>query len=234
MSSNLPDDNLPRFQGQAAETPATVSKNMLDQILSSGGEIDVYREGVSGNLQLLLSRNKIPLYFVRCSIFRRNLPDVTVFTGNDSNGEVIGVCNCAMASNSITVGRGNPTHPNSMEWEEVIKASRDHSSYKFSVWSRETERRSYSWKRTRDSSMKGTNSSNFDRRSWKLEDDMSGEVVAVFAANGIQNSFKKVGTLRLLVAEDKISVEWILLTWINLYENARRRALARRDLSWFF
>ncbi|KAJ5211706.1 uncharacterized protein N7498_003352 [Penicillium cinerascens] len=234
MSSNFADSNLPRFQGQATETPATVSENMLDLISSSGREIDVFREGVSGNLQLLSSRNKTPLYFVCCSIFHPNRPDVTLYTGNDRKGKVIGVCSNTRFSDSITVGRGNPAHPNSMEWEEVVKVSRDHSSYKFSIWSRAAERRSYSWKRTQDSNMKGIKSSKLDRRSWKLEDDMSGEVVAVFAANGIQKSFKKVGKLRFLVGEEKVSGEWILLTWISLYENARRRALARRDLTWFF
>jgi hypothetical protein len=239
MSSNLPGDGLNSAPPQRRATDSSIAgseydQNALNLIPSSELEMGVYRDGVSGNLKLLSSRDKRPLYFIRCSVFRPGIPDVTMFTGNNSSGTVLGVCRYASFSTSINVGRGDPLHPNNMEWEEVAKTSRDHSSYKFSVWSRAHERKTYVWKRTRDPSIKGTKSSQIDRRSWKLEDDATGQVVAVFAANGINSSLTKVGKFRLLASEGTEWEEWVLLTCLGMYEKSRRRAIARRDLSWFF
>lgn len=239
MPSSLPgDDRISSAPPRRRATDSSIAASEYDQnalglIPSSEHEIGVYREGVSGNLHLS-SRDKTPLYFIRSSVFRPGIPDVTMFEGKDKNGAVLGVCRYAAFSTSINVGRGDPQQPNDMVWEEVAKTSRDHSSYKFSVWSRDQERKTYSWKRTRDPSIKGTKSSQLDRRSWKLEDDATGQVVAVFAANGINRSWTKVGKVRLLASEGREWEEWVLLSCLGLYEKARRRAIARRDLSWFF
>ena len=55
---------------------------------------------------------------------------------------------------------------------------------------------------------------------------------AVFASTGIK-SWKKAGKFQFVASEGKEWEEWILLTCLGLYEKARRRAIARRDLSWF-
>jgi len=211
------------------------SQSTLDAIPSSSPSIEIYRSGAGGNLQLISSLDKAPLYFIRSSIFRPGIADVTIFTGNDTKGTVIGVCNYERFSHTLTIGRGDPAQPNTMEWEAVSKASRDHSAYKCTIWSSgtERERKTYNWKRTGDPSMKGTESSKVDRRSWKLEDD-AGTVMAVFAAKGIKKGWKSVGKLRFLVSEGSDWEEWVLLAVFGLYEKARRRAMARRDLSWFF
>jgi hypothetical protein len=187
---------------------------------------------MGGNRHLVFSEGKPPAYFVRTSIFRPRIPDVTIFAGGDENGAVIGVCMYAAFSRSVMVGRGDPAKPNGVVWERVSKTSRDHSTYKFSIDSQTEARKSYVWKRTHDPSIKGTNSSKLDRRSWKLVDDMTGQVLAVFASDGIK-SLKKAGTFRFLASEGKEWEEWTLLTCFGLYEKARRRAMARRDLSWF-
>jgi hypothetical protein len=207
-------------------------ENDLNLVSSSEREIDVYRDGHNGNLKLLLTEDASPLYFARSSIFRPGIPDVAIFAGSDKNGAVIGVCNYVVFSTSIKVGRGDPAHPNNMEWEELTKISRDHSVYKFSIWSREEQRKSYLWKRTHDPNIKGTTSTKLDRRSWKLEDEATGQVVAVFASTGIKH-WKRAGKFRVLASEGKEWEEWIVLTCLGLYEKARRRAIARRDLSWF-
>jgi hypothetical protein len=223
-----------RRDTELSSAASEYDQNSLDMIPYSEYEMDVYRNSINGNLQLRSSKDKSPLYFMRSSLFRPGVPDVTMYEGSDQNGGVVGVCNFAAFSTSITVGRGDPANPYRMEWEEVSKTSRGHSLYKFSIWAMGEERKSYSWKRTRDPNIKGTQSSRVDRRSWKLEYDATGQVVAVFAAYGINKSWKKAGKFRLLAAEGEEWEEWILLIWLGLYEKARRRAIARRDLSWFF
>jgi hypothetical protein len=153
-----------------------------------------------------------------------------MFTGNDKNGAVIGVCRFVAFSTSINVGRGDPAHPNDVEWEELSKISRDHSLYKFSIVSQGQERKSYSWKRTHE----GTGLSKVARRSWKLEEDATGQVVAIFTSNSIKYSWKKVGKFRLFSIEGRVWDEWVILTCLALYEKAKRRAIARRDPSWLF
>lgn len=234
MTSSRADsdsNDTPRFQRQVSESSAEIPHPDLP----SGREIGVYREGIHGNLKLLSSGEKSPLYFIRCSIFRRNCPDVAIFSGTDDRGEMVGVCGYAAFSTSINVGRGDLAHLSSMKWEEVTKTSRDHSAYKFSVWSRGgTERQSYSWKRTHDPNIKDNKSSRLDRRTWKLEDDTTGEVVAAFVARGVIGSWNKIGIFRIVPTGEEGREEWVLLTGIGMYEKARRRALSRRDLSWFF
>jgi hypothetical protein len=204
--------------------------NDLDLIPSFEREIIVYRDGVSGDRHLVSPGDKTPLYFARVSMIRPGIPDLTLFAGSDKHGVVIGTC--YFTTFSITVGHGDPANPNNVNWETVSKTSRDHSSYKFSIDSQTQERKSYSWKRTHDPSIKGTKSSKLNKRSWKLVDDATEQVVAVFASNGIK-SWKEAGRFRFLANEGKAWEEWVLLTCLGLSEKARRRAMARRDLSWF-
>ena len=181
---------------------------------------------------MVLPQGKEPAYFVRTSVFHPGVPDITLFAGRDKNGAVVGVCNYAAFSTTIFVGRGDPARPSEVEWEAISKTSRDHSIYKFSIRPGTEQRKSYLWKRTHDPNIKGTQSSKLDRRSWKLVEEATEQVVAVFASEGIR-SCKKAGTFRFLTSEGKEWEEWMLLSCFSLYEKARRRAMARRDLSWF-
>jgi hypothetical protein len=237
MSQNVEGDSIPRRPPQRRDTESMTSSsgdstNDVTLTQSSEYEIGVYRTGMSGDRHLVLSEGKAPSYFVRTSIIRPGVPDVTIFAGSDKNGTVIGVCNYAAFSTTVYVGRGDPAKPNEVVWEAISKASRDHSSYKFSIGSGTEQRKSYVWKRTHDPNIKGTNSSKLDRRSWKLVEDATEQVVAVFGSEGI-TSVKKAGTFRFFTSEGKEWEEWMLLTCFGLYEKARRRAMARRDLSWF-
>ena len=235
VEENDGDTQATPSQRQDSESSASVSEyapSDFNQIPSSEQEkeIVVYRDGVRGARLLVSSTDKTPLYYLRCSVFRPSIPDMTLFAGGDRHGAVVGVCHVPFFSSSIMVGRGDPANPNAVEWEQVSKKSRDHSRFEFSFGTGSGERKSYLWKRTHDPNIKGTQSSKIDRRSWKLEDE-AGQVVAVYASNGI--NWKKTGKFRFLVHEGKEWEEWVLLTCLALSEHARRLAMARRDLSWF-
>jgi hypothetical protein len=233
---NSEDDSVLGPPPQRRDTESLSSRSEEDQndlnlTQSFEYEIGVYCAGVSGDRRLVLSEGKPPAYFVRNSIFRPGIPDVTIFAGSDKSGAVIGVCMYAAFSTSINVGRGDPAKPNEVEWETVSKFSRDHSTYKFSIGLGPEPRKSYVWKRTHDTDIKGTKSSKLDRRSWKLIDDATGQVVAVFASDGM--NWKKAGSFRFLASGGKDWDEWMLLTCFGVFEKARRRAMARRDWTWF-
>jgi hypothetical protein len=235
-AQNLEDDSVRLPPPQRRDTKSSTStsedgQNDLTLTKSCEYEIGVYCEGVSGDRRLVISEGPAA-YFVRNSIFSPGIPDVTIFAGSDKNGPVVGVCRYAAFSRTVIVGRGDPARPNEVEWEAVSKASRDHSAYKFSIGALTEQQKSYVWKRTHDPNIKGTNSSKLDRRSWKLLDDATGQVLVVFASEGA-TSWKKAGSLRFYASEGKEWEEWILLTFFGVFEKSRRRAMARRDLTWF-
>lgn len=197
-------------------------------------EISVRRDGTS-DLQLLCTNDSTMHYYVRNSLLKPGSPPVTLFAGDDkAQGSVIGVCHFPAFSHSIAVGWGNPkVKPNDVHWESVSKISRDHSVYEFSIEDTGGERQSYRWKRTHDQTLKDSNSTKWNMRSWKLEECSTGEVVAVYAANKIKYG-KDAGTIKLVAGEREVWEQWILLTYLGISEKARRRAMARRDISWFF
>ena len=197
-------------------------------------KISVRREGTS-DLQLLCTNDSTMRYFVRNSIFKPRIPPVTLFAGdNKAQGSVIGVCHFPAFAHSIAVGRGDPvSNPNDVQWETVSKASRDHSVYEFSTVDNGGERQSYRWKRTHDPTLKDSNSTKWNMRSWKLEESSTRQVVAVYAANKIKYE-QDAGTIKLVAGKGEIWEQWVLLTYLGISEKARRRAMARRDVSWFF
>ena len=196
-------------------------------------QISVRRDGMH-DLQLFSVEDPTPLYHVRNKVFCLKVPAVTLIAGDrKAQGGVIGVCHFAAFSTTIAVGQGNPTlNPNDVQWETMVKISRDHSVYEFSFVEGAEERRSYRWKRTHNPELKGTSSTKWNMRSWKLEESVTGQVVAVFAAYKISYG-EEAGRLKLIAGKGEEWERWILLTYLGLSEKARRRAMARRDLSWF-
>ncbi|KAI4215896.1 MAG: hypothetical protein LQ351_001884 [Letrouitia transgressa] len=196
-------------------------------------QISVRRDGMH-DLQLLCLEDSTPLYYVRNRMFRLHVPAVTLVAGDRKvPGGVIGVCHFAAFSSTIAVGRGDPAlNPHDVQWEKVIKTSRDHSVYEFSFVEEAGERTSYRWKRTHDPGLKGTSSGKWNMRSWKLEEGGTGQVVAVLAARQISYE-KEAARLKLISGRGERWEQWVLLTYLGLSEKARRRAMARRDLSWF-
>ncbi|KAI4157731.1 MAG: hypothetical protein LQ342_008049 [Letrouitia transgressa] len=196
-------------------------------------EISVRRDGMH-DLQLFSVEDPTLLYHVRNKMFRLNVPAVTLVAGDrKAQGGVIGVCHFAAFSSAIAVGRGDPAlNPHDVEWETMVKTSRDHSVYEFSFVGEAGERTSYKWKRTHDPELKGTSSTKWNMRSWKLEEGGTGQVVAVLAARQISYG-KEAARLKLIAGKGEKWEQWVLLTYLGLSEKARRRAIARRDLSWF-
>ena len=202
---------------------------------SSSLSYDIRRDGTS-NLQLFQVSDLRPSYYVRNSMLRPGISPVTLFTERqDSQRKVVGACHFPAFSTTIAVGRGDPhSDPGEVLWETVSKVSRDHSIYEFStVLAGEKERRTYQWKRTHDPALKDSKCGKWNRRSWKLEDRGSQQVVAVYAANMIKFR-KEAGTIKLIGRCSEDWEQWVLLTYLGISEKARRRAMARRDISWFF
>ena len=217
----------------------------------SSTQISVRRNGPS-DLQLLCTDDSSPSsspsfssqqYHVRNSLFRPGVPPVTLFSRPDSRkargGIIIGTCHFPAFSHSIVLGRGDPeSHHSDVEWENLSKTSRDHSIYEFSIAIEGEggglERQSYRWKRTHDVIVReGGNATKWNMRSWKLEESGTRQIVAVYAANKVQYG-KEAGRIKFVAGRSEEWMHWVLLTYLAVSEKARRRAMARRDISWFF
>jgi hypothetical protein len=213
-------------------TASQNSPNAQHSAESLQNELRIHRCGISGNCRVV-STEDLPLYFVRSSALKSSVPDVTVFAGSDNTGAVVGVCQYVALSSNVIVGRGDPAEPNNVIWETLVKSSRDHSRYKVTIGHWTEPRQAYTWKRTHDTNLLGRKLLKLNQRSWKLIDDETESVVAVFAAHGVR-SWRNTGEMRFLEYQGKEWEEWVLLTYFGIYEKAGRRALARRDLSWFW
>ena len=212
---------------------------------SSSTQIAVRRDGMS-DLRLICTDDTPSQYHVRNSLLRPGIPPVTLFSGidnkaqkgRDGDGAIVGVCHFPAFSHRIAVGRGNPLqNPGDIEWESLDKTSRDHSTYEFAIpveGGVPGERQSYRWKRTHAAGVReGTSTTKWNMRSWKLEECSTQQIVAVYAANTIKYG-KEAGRIKFVADRSEEWKQWVLLTYLGLSEKARRRAMARRDISWFF
>lgn len=166
-------------------------------------------------------------YFASCTDWRWNVPDVTLYSGTDTTGPVLGVARFRW-SRHITFGIGDPKgDPSAVMWEKMQNPSFwNRSNYEFE-WSdfdvnapQVSRRRRFKWHRTGDASdgVEGV-VQKLAMRSYKLTDDDSGEVVALFLACSTGGSR---GKLRIFQQLNPHLETVILLTCASIQEYAHR------------
>ena len=166
-----------------------------------------------------------PLYFVENSTWTPHKPDVTLHSGTENTGPVLGVAKFAVSSD-ITVGLGDLNVNNGLDmiWEAVAKKSIiKHSEYEWSMdLPGSCERRTFIWKRTHHFGLEDESSSaTAALTNFKLLDALTGEIVANFARNGTSWR-KRVG--KFVIRAD-YGEEWelmVLLTALAIIEKVRR------------
>jgi len=194
-----------------------------------------------------------PLFYVSNSPFTPFKPSVTLYSGNDKNGRVIGVVKLSCWRDNF-VGLGDPDtlgdgKEGEVVWERLRKTSNwTHSTYEFELEDEKGERRTYEWKRLRQgffadqpdmelrevlTEIKGVGEGQSEERN-RVES--RGEVLAVY--KGLRG-WKKRGVLFLRKGIEVGEMEkkgegknWemmVLLTALGIIEAARRRARHRRS-----
>ncbi|OJJ41203.1 hypothetical protein ASPWEDRAFT_34701 [Aspergillus wentii DTO 134E9] len=131
------------------------------------------------------------------------------------------------SSSLLKIGLGDPDDPNAMIWEEMTKQTWDHSNYRWEMTihppSGHPERRSFLWKRTHSVGVEESMPAKLSQRNFKLVDERTGELLAVYANNGAK-SWKKAGKLQI---NKDFGRDWdtmVLLTGLSLLEKERRRS----------
>ncbi|KAL4930514.1 uncharacterized protein BDV17DRAFT_40077 [Aspergillus undulatus] len=170
--------------------------------------------------------DKNHLYFVHNSHLKPLKEDITVHAGSDNSTPVLAVCKFLHFSRHCKVGLGDPQHPGAMVWEDLQGQNLTMTKYRWqmSVHSENGgfERRWFVWKRTQSLGVDGDSPSVLSLRNFKLVDDMTGQVVAVFTSNSFR-SVRKNGKLKV-TAEYGPNFDIVaLVTLLAMYERIRRR-----------
>ncbi|KAK2743915.1 hypothetical protein FQN57_004538 [Myotisia sp. PD_48] len=165
--------------------------------------------------------DKQPIYYIRTSTLRWGAPDVTVHAGSDKKGPIVAVSNFLFCSSHSKLGIGDPSRPQNVQWEDFTKESFDHSKYRFET-NLHGERRTFLWKRTRNVGIEGSKPSILSDSNFKLVDERSGELVGVYANNGIKSLTKK-GKFLLLKDYGKDFEYIFFASGFTLLEKLQRR-----------
>jgi hypothetical protein len=174
-------------------------------------------------------------YFAACSGWKRNVPDITlhsVVAGQDTPGPILGVAHFRY-TRSVKFGIGDSQNdPNSVQWEEMRNVSKMLAKNKYDwdftecpEWSdidagtHPPGTRCFRWRRT-ISNEDGVENK-LSLKNYRLTDEDTGAVVAVFVASTLGNLRKK-GELRLFeMLRPKVEVA-VVLTCASIAEKLNR------------
>lgn len=154
-------------------------------------------------------------------------PDVILHQGPDKDAPVVGVAQFRW-SRDLKLGLGSPeTSEQDVVWEEMKNVSKafGHSKYRFEM-TLHHQRRSFLWQRTRDSADGVEGAGKLINWNYKLVDERTGEVMAVYLEN-LFKSWMKKGKLQL---KADLGRDWelmVLLGSLGLCEKAIRRVRQR-------
>lgn len=170
------------------------------------------------------SANDNPLYHVDISAFTPNKPDLTLHAGTSTSAPKIAASKFLKLSGDCKLALGDPDDITNTQWEDMTKESAIHSKYRFEMTiptaSGHGERRVFFWKRTHKVMVDDAKAFPLSMRSFKLIDERSEQVVAVFSR---ERSFTKCGTMQIRVDHGEGFDRMVLISGLSLYERSRRR-----------
>jgi hypothetical protein len=167
-----------------------------------------------------------PLFYGDISLFTPNKPDLTLHVGGSTQGPVVAVSNFLKLSGNYKLGVGNPDDTRNVQWEDMTKELLHKPKYRLETevpqggGQDHTERRKLLWKRTRSVGVNGETPSRWSVRNYKLVDELSGQVLAVFAGGRRPG---RGGKIEIRVEYGHSFDHMVLISCLSLYEKARRR-----------
>ncbi|KAL6235719.1 hypothetical protein BDW75DRAFT_208837 [Aspergillus navahoensis] len=165
------------------------------------------------------------LYYVYNSHLTPLKADITVHAGENSNAPVVGVCKFLHLSRHCKVGLGDPQHAGGMAWEDLHCQNLAMTKYRWPMSVPLADgrlgRRWFLWKRTQSVGADGASPSLFSLRNYKLIDELTGQVAAVFTSNSFK-SVRKNGKLQVVAGYGPDFDRMVLITLLAIYEKIRR------------
>ncbi|KAM5359201.1 hypothetical protein ACJZ2D_014663 [Fusarium nematophilum] len=136
-------------------------------------------------------------FYVDVSSWTPGKPDLTLHQGGSKHGKVVAACHFPSFSGDLKLGFAGPAGSDSMEWEDVTKESVFKSSeyrWEAAIPDLSPGRKVLLWKRTHSVAVTGSSPSALSDRNWKLVDEETGGILAVFTN---KHSMSKCGTLEI-------------------------------------
>lgn len=196
---------------------------------SSTRTLSFYRLGCHRDL-VVRDDGGVAIYFADISRYTRR-PDITLHAGSDESHPAVAIARFRCSRN-LHLGIGDPANEPSMVWQELKNTKWcSYSQYRLEPSSQSDHRRVLLWQRTWAGAdgVKGF-MNKMSLLNYRLVDEGSGEVMAVFLASGLK-SWKKTG--KLLIKNEWIFGEAEILAVLGLcglIEKAWRRA--QRQQMW--
>ncbi|GLI72328.1 hypothetical protein PoHVEF18_000498 [Penicillium ochrochloron] len=169
------------------------------------------------------SANEQPLYYVNISSFKPNKPELTLHASPSSTSPIIAASKFLKLSSDCKLALGDPDDLTNTQWEDMTRESSIHHRYRFEMaipdanGSGHGERRVFVWKRTHSVKVENTRAFPLSLRSFKMVEERTGQVVAVFSR---ERSITKCGKLQIRVEYGEDFVRMVLISWLSLFEKA--------------
>ncbi|KAL2865260.1 uncharacterized protein BJX67DRAFT_383000 [Aspergillus lucknowensis] len=171
----------------------------------------------------LYTDDKAPLAYVRTSSITPGKPDLTYHAGETDDAPVAAVCKFLNFSRHCKVGLGDPNRDaRNVVWEDLIRHKLT-THYRFEITLPGGERRAFVWKRTNSVGIGDDKPSFLGTRSFKLQDERTEELIAVYLNNGAK-SWKKCGKFQINVDYGSIFDKMVFITGLALLEKEIRRS----------
>lgn len=194
----------------------------------------ISRRGLKTDMQIVHVQNELEVssYYASVKAWKLNTPDVTLHAGADTAAEIVGVAYFRY-SWDIMLGLGDPLDdPSSVTWEALHRQALLKNKWTFEFDDSPGRnvatprlgtptRRHFIWQRTNDAADGVEGISRMSMRNFRLNDQDTGDVVAVFLASNL-TSLRKKGELRIF-RELSIGIEKIvLLSCVSISEKMSR------------
>ncbi|KAJ5818300.1 hypothetical protein N7474_003891 [Penicillium riverlandense] len=170
------------------------------------------------------------LFYADVSSLTRNKPDITLHAGTDTNAPIVAVSQFLKLSSNYKLGLGNPDDPGNMQWEDMTRESIRANKHRIEMNIRNSpgpdtpaQRRSFLWKRTRHVVVDDSSRRWGSVRNYKLVDESSDQVVAIFTS---ERTYNKCGKIQIKVEYGDDFDRIVFISCLSLYEKAKRRARA--------
>lgn len=158
--------------------------------------------------------------YVDVSAITPGKPDLTIHNGDSDKAPIIAVSHFTKFSRQMKLGLGDPANPSSMIWEDLNREGLSAAEHGFAFTLPSGERKTFFWRRTHHHAVDGSNSSLIGSRNFKLVEESSKDIVAVFTTG---SAFSRESALQINVAYGEEFELFLLAGALSLYEKVKRR-----------
>lgn len=151
---------------------------------------------------------------------------MTYHAGETDQAPIAAVCKFINFSRHCKVGFGDSNDPN-IVWED-LKRYKLTTHYRIEMTLDGGARKAFVWKRTHNTPIGVDVPSKLSTKNFKLIDEQTEEVVAVYLNNGVK-SWEKCGKFQINVGYGGQFDVMVLVTGLSLLEKERRRERRRNN-----